>query len=62
MNLRLIGIIVILMGVWQIYAAQKMYQNIRKHVKNPSMSVFYGVVISMILGVAFLLVGASLLR
>jgi len=62
MNLKLIGIIVILMGIWQIYVAQKMYQNIQRHVKNPGMSVFYGVFIAMILGIVFLIVGVTLIR
>lgn len=61
MNRVLIGILVILMGIWQIYAAQKMYQNIRKTVKHPNGIVFYGVAISMIMGLAFLVIGAVML-
>lgn len=61
MNRVLIGILVILMGIWQIYAAQKMYQNIRRTVKHPTTMVFYGVGISVFMSVVFLVIGSVML-
>ncbi|MQS75244.1 hypothetical protein [Companilactobacillus halodurans] len=62
MVVELIGIIVILMGIYQIYVARKTYYNIKKNVKNPQPYVFYGVYFSLILGIIFLVAGAFLIR
>ncbi|HIY93337.1 hypothetical protein [Companilactobacillus sp. HBUAS56275] len=62
MNGKFIGILAILIGIWQIAVAQKMYQDIRRNVKQPKMTIFFGVTVCLIIGVIFLMVGGSLLR
>lgn len=62
MGAEMIGIVVVLMGIWQIYVARKTYYNIKKQVKNPQPYVFYGVYFSLIVGIIFLVAGAFLIR
>ncbi|AUI72238.1 hypothetical protein COSHB9_17750 [Companilactobacillus alimentarius] len=62
MSIKVLGILAILIGIWQIAIAQKMYQDIRRHVKNPKINIFFGVTICLVIGVIFLMVGGSLLR
>ena len=62
MNGKIIGILAILIGIWQIAIAQKMYQDIRRTVKQPKLTIFFGVTVCLIIGVIFLMVGGSLLR
>jgi len=62
MGLELIGIVVILMGIYQIYVGRKMYFNIKKNVKNPQPYVFMGVYSSLIIGVVCLVVGAFMIK
>lgn len=62
MNRQFIGIVAVLIGIWQIFIAQKMYQNIRRTVKQPEIAIFFGVTVCLIIGVIFLMIGGSLLR
>jgi hypothetical protein len=62
MGIELIGIVVILMGICQIYVGRKMYFNIKKNVKNPQPYVFMGVYSSLIIGVICLVVGAFMIK
>ncbi|WP_166806580.1 hypothetical protein [Companilactobacillus zhachilii] len=62
MGIELIGIVVILMGIYQIYVGRKMYFNIKKNVKNPQPYVFMGVYSSLIIGVICLVVGAFMIK
>lgn len=59
---ELIGIIVIIMGIYQIYIGRKTYYNIKEKVKNPQPYVFMGVYFSLIMGIIFLVVGAFLIK
>ena len=62
MNAEFLGIIIILIGIWQIYVGRKMYFNIKKNVKNPQPYVFMGVYVSLIMGICFLVAGAFMIR
>ncbi|WP_119326639.1 hypothetical protein [Companilactobacillus musae] len=62
MGAELIGIVVILMGIYQIYIGRKTYYNIKKNVKNPQPYVFMGVYFSLIVGIIFLVFGAFLIK
>jgi len=62
MNAEFLGIIIIFIGIWQIYVGRKMYFNIKKNVKNPQPYVFMGVYISLIMGICFLVAGAFMIR
>lgn len=62
MGIELIGVVVILMGIYQIYVGRKMYFNIKKNVKNPQPYVFMGVYSSLIIGVICLVVGAFMIK
>lgn len=62
MGIELIGIVVILMGIYQVYVGRKMYFNIKKNVKNPQPYVFMGVYSSLIIGVICLVVGAFMIK
>lgn len=62
MSIKVLGILAILIGIWQIAIAQKMYQVIRRTVKQPKLSIFFGVTVCLIIGVIFLMIGGSLLR
>lgn len=61
-GIEMIGIVVILMGIYQIYVGRKMYFNIKKNVKNPQPYVFMGVYMSLIIGIICLVVGAFLIK
>ena len=62
MGAEIIGILVIFVGIWQIYAGRKMYYNIKDRVKAPQPYMFVGVYISLITGIAFLVGGAFLIK
>lgn len=62
MGIELIGIVVILMGIYQVYVGRKMYFNIKKNVKNPQPYVYMGVYSSLIIGVICLVVGAFMIK
>lgn len=57
-----IGILVILVGIWQIYVGRKMYYNIKSKIKNPQPYMLVGVYVSLITGIAFLVGGSFLIR
>lgn len=62
MGKELIGIVVILMGIFQIYTARKSYDSIKANVKNQQPYMFYGIYFSLIIGIVFLVVGAFLIK
>ncbi|CAJ1176787.1 hypothetical protein LCR01_15170 [Companilactobacillus crustorum] len=62
MGKGLIGIVVIFMGIFQIYTARKSYDSIKTNVKNQQPYMFYGIYFSLIIGIVFLVVGAFLIK
>lgn len=62
MGKGLIGIVVIFMGIFQIYTARKSYDSIKTNVKNQQPYMFYDIYFSLIIGIVFLVVGAFLIK
>ncbi|APU72442.1 hypothetical protein [Companilactobacillus crustorum] len=62
MGKGLIGIVVIFIGIFQIYTARKSYDSIKTNVKNQQPYMFYGIYFSLIIGIVFLVVGAFLIK
>jgi len=61
MVIRLLGIIFLLIGIWQTYIGRKMNRNIKKNVKNPVPYVFVGVYISFAMGIILIISGIAIM-
>jgi len=61
MVVRLLGIMFLLIGIWQTYIGRKMNRNIKKNVKNPVPYVFVGVYISFAMGIILIISGIAIM-
>lgn len=61
MTAQILGISTLTMGIWQLFIARKMNQNIRKNVKNPIPYMFVGVYMSVVLGIGFIISGLAMI-